>query len=500
MEIAMKKFFMLFAVTFLLFLVTGCGSSDDGKNDSGDNGDSTADTGATTEPTDTGDTTEPADTDPAEQGDTDPTEQDDSDAAEPSDTDEPEDPAVMQAYSVADAHAEAVSKEIVEANTRLGLNIFEKLAIGQNENIMISPLSISIAMAMTANATENESLAEMKEVLGYGEMELPTVNEQFEELIASLVSADKDMLLEIANSVWLADWFADEIKEEFISVLEESYDSELFTADFGNAETVELINSWVAEKTHGKIDKIIDSIGPDTVMHLINAIYFKAAWSNEFDKESTFTDKFFLADGTETTADYMHFKDYENPEGIKYRDYVIAGQDVASVKIPYGRGAFAFYAYVANPPEYAPEDGMPEDDVLTVDEIIGYFVENGIEKYLPSLTRNYYQLILPKFKFEYKKSLLKIFQSLGLEKVFNPGGMSAAHSELFVSEITHKTYIDVNEEGTEAAAVTDIGADVGGPANFPGFYGRRPFFFFIRDERNGSILFMGKVEKPEYEE
>ena len=496
MEIVMKKIFTLFAVAFLFFLVTGCVSSNDGKNDSGDSGDSTADTGDTTEPTDTGDTTEPADTDPAEPGDTDPTEQDDSDATEPSDTDEPEDPAVMQAYSVADAHAEAVSKEIVEANTRLGLNIFEKLAIGQNENIMISPLSISIAMAMTANATENESLAEMKEVLGYGEMELPTVNEQFEELIASLVSADKDMLLEIANSVWLADWFADEIKEEFISVLEESYDSELFTADFGNAETIELINSWVAEKTHDKIDKIIDYIDPQTVMHLINAIYFKAAWSNEFDKESTFTDKFFLADGTETTADYMRFKDYENPDGIKYRDYVIAGQDIASVKIPYGRGAFAFYAYVANPPE----DGIPEDDVLTVDEIIGYFVENGIEKYLPSLTRNYYQLILPKFKFEYKKSLLEIFQSLGLEKVFNRGGMSAAHPELVVSEITHKTYIDVNEEGTEAAAVTDISADVGGPANFPGFYGRRPFFFFIRDERNGSILFMGKVEKPEYEE
>ena len=493
MEVVMKRdIFKLLAAALVLFLMAACGGGDKNDEDAQPDGDTT-DSG-TVEPTDTGDTAPDGDT-----GDTDP-DGDIGDTETDDDNGDTEDPAVMQAYSVADAHAEAVSAEIVEANTRLGLNIFEKLAIGQNENIMISPLSISIAMAMTANGTENESLAEMKEVLGYGEMDLPTVNEQFRELIASLVSADKDMLLEIANSVWLADWFADEIKEEFISVLEESYDSELFTADFGNAETVELINSWVAEKTHGKIDKIIDSIGPQTVMHLINAIYFKAAWSIAFDKEATFTDKFFLADGTETTADYMHFKDYENPEGIKYRDYVIAGQDVASVKIPYGRDAFAFYAYVANPPEYAPEDGMPEDDVLTVDEIIGYFVENGIEKYLPSLTRNYYQLILPKFKFEYKKSLLEIFQSLGLEKVFNAGGMSAAHPELFVSEITHKTYIDVNEEGTEAAAVTDIGADVGGPANFPGFYGRRPFFFFIRDERNGTILFMGKVERPEYEE
>jgi len=497
MEVVMKRdIFKLLAAALVLFLMAACGGGDKNDEDAQPDGDTT-DSG-TVEPTDTGDTAPDGDTgDTNPDGDIGDTEPD----ADTADTGDDEDPAVMQAYSVADAHAEAVSAEIVEANTRLGLNIFEKLAIGQNENIMISPLSISIAMAMTANGTENESLAEMKEVLGYGEMELPTVNEQFRELIASLVSADKDMLLEIANSVWLADWFADEIKEEFITVLEESYDAELFKADFGDDETVELINSWVAEKTHGKIDKIIDSIGPQTVMHLINAVYFKAAWSIAFDKEATFTDKFILADGTETEAEYMGFKDYSSLNGVKYGDYLVSDQDVAGVRIPYGRGAFAFYAYVANPPEYAPEDGMPENDVLTVDEIIGYFVKKGsFDGYQPSIAPNYYKVYLPKFKFEYKKSLLEIFQSLGLEKVFNAGGMSAAHPELFVSEITHKTYIDVNEEGTEASAVTDIGADVGGPENFPGFYGRRPFFFFIRDERNGTILFMGKVERPEYEE
>ena len=498
MEIAMKKFFMLFAVTFLLFLVTGCGSSDDGKNDSGDSGDSTADTGATTEPTDTGDTTEPADTDPAEQGDTDPTEQDDSDAAEPSDTDEPEDPAVMQAYSVADAHAEAVSKEIVEANTRLGLNIFEKLAVGKHENIMISPLSISIAMAMTANGTENGSLAEMKSVLGYGEMDLPAVNEQFRELIASLVSADKDLVLEIANSIWLDDAIADEIKEEFIAVLEDSYDAELFEADFGDDATVELINSWVAEKTHGKIVKIIDGIGPESVMHLINAVYFKAAWSVAFNKDATFTREFILADGTKTDADYMGFFSNEKNNGITYGNYVISDQNVAGVRIPYGRDAFAFYAYVANP-----DYDTPDNEVIGVDEIIGKIAEKGLEWYLSFAKHIDYTIRLPKFKFEYNTSLKEVFESLGLEKLFGSGGMSAAAPSLYVSGITHKTYIDVNEEGTEAAAVTDI--DVGdtgdeGPNRFQGFYGKRPFFFFIRDERNGTILFMGKVERPEYEE
>jgi serpin B len=490
-----KSLLTLVSAVFLVFMLVACSDGNKDKDTTSDTGDTTepADTSDTGDTGDTGDTTEPEDTgDTTEPGDSEPAESDDSDATEPTDTDEPEDP-VLQAYSVADAHADAVSEEIVEANTKLGLNIFEKLAIGQKENIMISPLSISIAMAMTANGTENEALAEMKEVLGYGEMELPAVNEQFEELIASLVSADKDMVFEIANSIWLEEGISEDIREEFVTILEESYNSELFTADFGDVETVGLINSWVAEKTHGKIDKIIESIDPLTVMYLINAIYFKAAWSKAFDKETTFTDKFFMSDGTETTADYMGFKYYENPDEVKYGDYVIAGQNVAGVKIPYGRGAFAFYAYVANP-----DFETPNDEVLTVDEIIGNFVEKGFAEYMPSMTRGYYKLHFPKFKFEYEKSLPEIFKSLGLEKVFDEGGMSAANPALYVSEITHKTYIDVNEEGSEAAAVTDAGSDMAGGENFPGFYGRRPFFFVIRDERNGSILFMGKVEKPEY--
>ena len=492
MEIVMKKIFTLFAVAFLFFLMTGCGSSNDGKNDSGDSGDSTTDTGDTTEPTDTGDTAPDGDT--GLDGDTGETEPD----ADTADTGDDEDPAVMQAYSVADAHAEAVSKEIVEANTRLGLNIFEKLAIGQNENIMISPLSISIAMAMAANGTENGSLAEMKSVLGYGEMDLPTVNEQFRELIASLVSADKDLVLEIANSIWLDDAIADEIKEEFIAVLEDSYDAELFEADFGDDATVELINSWVAEKTHGKIVKIIDGIGPESVMHLINAVYFKAAWSVAFNKDATFTREFILADGTKTDADYMGFFSNEKNNGITYGNYVISDQNVAGVRIPYGRDAFAFYAYVANP-----DYDTPDNEVIGVDEIIGKIAEKGLEWYLSFAKHIDYTIRLPKFKFEYNTSLKEVFESLGLEKLFGSGGMSAAAPSLYVSGITHKTYIDVNEEGTEAAAVTDI--DVGdtgdeGPNRFQGFYGRRPFFFFIRDERNGTILFMGKVEKPEYEE
>ncbi len=462
-----RNIFKLLAVAFVFFLMVGCGGSSEGDNtDTGDSGDTTADTGDTTEPADTGDTDE----------------------------------GKWEAkYKKADGHAEKVSKDVVKANNDLGMKLFSSLASEEaGKNMMISPLSISIAMAMVTNGASGENLDEMKDVLGFGSMDLPAVNEQFRELIASLVSADKDLVLEIANSIWLDDAIADEIKEEFIAVLEDSYDAELFEADFGDDATVELINSWVAEKTHGKIVKIIDGIGPESVMHLINAVYFKAAWSVAFNKDATFTREFILADGTKTDADYMGFFSNEKNNGITYGNYVISDQNVAGVRIPYGRDAFAFYAYVANP-----DYDTPEDEVIGVDEIIGKIAEKGLEWYLSFAKHIDYTIRLPKFKFEYNTSLKEVFESLGLEKLFGSGGMSAAAPSLYVSGITHKTYIDVNEEGTEAAAVTDI--DVGdtgdeGPNRFQGFYGKRPFFFFIRDERNGTILFMGKVERPEYEE
>ena len=487
----MKKIMILFTVFAVFFLVSCGGSSKD--EEKTDTGDTTADTGDTqTDPTDTGDS---GDTDTAE-------------PTKPSDqTTEPTDPTDIEGgtweakYKRADAYADAVSADIVRANTRLGLNIFKKLALGNHENMMISPLSISIAMAMTANGTEDESLAEMKKVLGYGKMDLPTVNDQFKELIASLVSADKDLILEIADSIWIDEAFSEKIKEEFITLLEESYDSELFKADFGDNATIGLINSWVGEKTHGRIDNIINSIDPEAVMYLINAIYFKAAWTIAFNEENTREGVFTLSDGTETTADFMSFRDSDDVQTmIKYGNYIINDQYVAGVRVPYGRGAFAFYAFVAHP-----DYGTSNDDVLPLDEIISTIVEKGVADYLPSATYKDYRILLPKFKFEYKKSLKDIFKSLGLERIFATGGLTAVNPMLYVSEITHKTYIETNEDGTEAAAVTEVVVDPGaapgeeGPSRFLGFYGRRPFFFFIRDERNGSILFIGKVENPVYD-
>ena len=249
----MKKFMILFTVFALFFLVSCGGSSKD--EDKTDTGDTTVDTGDT-DPTDTGDTN----SDPTDTGDTnhDPADTGDTSNTDPADTGDTEEGSWEAKYKKADAHAEQVSIDVVKANNDLGMKMFSKLAAGEKgKNMMISPLSISITMAMSTNGATDENLEEMKEVLGFGEMELGNVNEQFKHLIASLVEADKDLVLEIANSVWMREDFSLDVKTAFTDVLKDFYDAAVFTEGF----TAENINAWVSEKTNGKIEEIVKEIG-----------------------------------------------------------------------------------------------------------------------------------------------------------------------------------------------------------------------------------------------
>ena len=490
----MKKFMILFTLLALFFLVSCGGSSkDDNKTDTGD---TTVDTGDT-DPTDTGDTTTPEPTDPTTEP-TNPTDSTDpTNPTNPTDPTEPTDPTDPTGqeegnweakYKKADEEAEQVSVDVVKANNDLGMKMFSRLAAAEaGKNMMISPLSISIAMAMSTNGASGENLDEMKEVLGFGEMELGNVNEQFKHLIASLVAADKDLVLEIANSIWMREDYSLDVKAAFTDVLQEFYDAAVFTEGF----TVENINAWVSEKTNGKIEEIIKEIGPDVVMYLINAIYFKAAWTTSFNEENTREGIFTLSDGTETKADFMSFSEEEDaPKLLGYSSEWGNKNGFAMVRLPYGRDVFAFYGIVPT-----------EDNKSNIDDFIAKIAENGFDSYLKQLREEgEFPLKLPKFKFEYEKPLVEIFKELGMEKAFEKGGfhnIAELPRDPFISNILHKTFIEVNEAGTEAAAVTAVEySDEAEPSHF---YANRPFVFVIRDDRTGSILFIGKVENPKAE-
>ena len=475
----MKKIMTIFTVFAMIFFVACSNTSEKETVDTGD---------TQTDPTDTGDLGDTADpTNPTNPADpTDPTE-----PTDPTDPTEQEEGNWEAKYKKADGYAEQVSEDIVNANNALGMKLFSKLASEEaGKNMMISPLSISIAMAMVTNGATDENLDEMKDVLGFGEMELGSVNEQFMQLIASLVEADKDLALEIANSVWMDDVFAPDVKQDFIDILTEFYDAAFFTEDFQDEATAGKINSWVSEKTHGKIEKVIEQIGPNAVMYLINAIYFKAAWTTSFDKENTYEGTFMLSDGSEGKADYMGFSyDQEVPDFYSYSSEWGDENGYSVVRLPYGRGVFAFYGIVPN-----------YDNQTNIDDFIAKIAENGFDSYISQLKERSFTVQLPKFKFAYEKSLVKVFQSLGMEKAFVDGALMNIASEPhapFISDIYHKTFIDVNEEGTEAAAVTVV--EVGENAMPTGFFATRPFVFVIRDDRTGSILFIGKVENPKAE-
>lgn len=387
-------------------------------------------------------------------------------------------------YQKADEHAADVSKDIVEANSGFAADIFSALS-EEGKNIMISPLSVSIALGMATNGASGENLDEMKEVMGFDEMTMEDVNAQFFSLINSLVEADKDMVLSIANSVWMDSDFEPRVKEAFLSALEDSYAAEPFTLDFADASAPDTINQWVSDNTNGKIEKIVEQIGADTIMYLINAIYFKASWTITFDEEKTYESSFTKSDGSTVKVDFMTY-----PEDQEFEFYSSGYEDddYSIVRLPYGREKFAFYGIVPN-------------GSGTVDNLIADMKENGIDSYFENLQKGETPVILPKFKFEWEKSLVDIFKSLGMEKAFVEGGFLniAENGEgIYISDIKHKTFIEVNEAGTEAAAVTSV--EFGETSMPDGFYGTKPFVYIIRDDRSGTILFMGKVEDPTVEE
>ncbi|MGI6394682.1 MAG: serpin family protein [bacterium] len=461
-----KTLFISFLVLFLSIFLISCGSNS--KNENGDDSNN-------------GNKNEKEDSDKNEE---DGKNGDEKDGDEKKDDGKDEEKGEMELkYKKADEHAKAVSKEIVEANSGLAMRLFKEIAMSEpGENVMISPLSISIAMAMVTNGASEENLEEMKNVLGFGKMEMETVNKQFYELIQSLVEADKDLLLTIANSVWMDEGFESRVFETFLNALIENYEAEPYAIDFSSDGATDLINGWVKDNTNGKIEEIVEEIGADVVMYLINAIYFKAAWTVSFDKDNTYEGTFTTSSGEDVKVELM------SASREQEFDFYSSGweeDDYSVVRIPYGREKFAFYGVISN------------DYDKPIDELIEEMEQSGIDTYFKNLSQQEVPVVLPKFKFEYEKPLVETFQILGMEKAFIEGGFLnlAENGEgLYISDIKHKTFIEVNEEGTEAAAVTSV--EVGEMSSPSGFYGTRPFAFFIRDDRSGTILFAGKVEDP----
>ncbi len=388
------------------------------------------------------------------------------------------------AYATSDEKAYSVDTTLVSANTRFAYDLFRELvAEDANENVFVSPLSISVALAMAYNGAEGTTKDAMAKTLSFGNMTLEEINQEYSNLMESLKDVDQAVKLLIGNSVWIKKEFEPIVKSSFLERVGTSYDGEMFTRDFGNRQTLSEINGWVDKRTEGKIKDVINQIGPEIVMLLINAIYFKGEWVTRFDEAQTRKQDFFLPQGNTVNVDMM-----STSGNFSY----FSGENCQVARLPYGRDKIAMYVFL-------PNEGIP------LDSFIVSLNQTANDEYVSRL-HSIGDLVvkLPKFKVEYGvKSLNSVLKKLGMEIAFEPSDAnfssiaSTAPQNLYISYVDHKAIVDVNEEGTEAAAVTVVGMGVRS-AHYepPSFVVNRPFFFEIRDDRSGSILFMGKILNP----
>ncbi len=368
-------------------------------------------------------------------------------------------------------------QNIPTAHNLFGLDLIKAIEKDEpTKNIFISPTSISLALSMLYNGTAEQTKTEIQKVLHLEKIDDITLNKESLGLIKNISSPDSKIKLAIANSVWTKKQPGLSFEANFINTLKNYFQAESYSLDFTNSDSVKTINNWASKNTNGKIPTIIDSIPGDTVMYIINAVYFKGGWTKEFEKKLTTNREFTSFDKTKANISTMK-KDGSLP--------YLETADFQSVKLNYGEnGKISMYVFL-------PKDINSFVTSLAADKMNSWF--------------NQYQnssgtLFLPKFKIEYKKALIPTLKQLGMNQVFTASAnlkKISTNTPLMVSEVLHKTFVDVNEEGTEAAAVTSIGfmtTSIAPPTKTFLMDVNRPFFFVIRDNISGELLFTGIIK------
>lgn len=377
-------------------------------------------------------------------------------------------------------NVDKTTREIIQADNDFGITLFKEVAASDAEadNVFISPTSVALALAMTYNGAGGDTKTAMENTLKKAGFTLEEINQSYKSLMGALVSVDPGVLLEIANSIWYRQDFS--VLPDFISVNSTYYQAQVNSLDFSDPLAKVIINNWVKENTHGKIAEIIDQIPEEAVMYLINAIYFKGIWRSEFDREKT-TDKVFTTgEGLQITVPMMQQQDT-----FRYARY----DNLSCVELPYGQGNFNMIILL-------PETGVD------IQEIIAALTPESWNSIIQSLSDREVVIQLPRFKFEYKNTLNDELTGMGMGLAFSDQAdfsKISSPARLAISRVLHKTFVEVNEEGTEAAAVTAVeivNTSIGETAPPVFFFVNRPFVFAIRESDTGAIVFMGSVKNP----
>jgi serine protease inhibitor len=346
-------------------------------------------------------------------------------------------------------------------------------ALRPDSNAFLSPLSASMALGMALNGATGETSKGMQSALQLTGLSEPDFNQGYRGLISLLQGLDSSTEMRIANSMWARQGLA--MKQAFIDAGRTNFDAEVRSLDFSSPEAAKAINLWVSGKTNKRIPKLLDQIGGDQVLFLINAIYFKGKWREPFDPKATHDGPFRGADGRNRTAPLMR-----QEQTLRYDETA----DYQAVDLLYGNGAFAMTVLLPKPKQ-TPGELLARLNPAAWKALTERF--HGAEV----------NLTLPRFRLEYTRRLNQDLKALGMEVAFDPGRADfsriadAGPERLYLSRVDQKTFVEVNEEGTEAAAATGVGVSVTSVRQVFEMKVDRPFAFAIRERLSGTIVFLG---------
>lgn len=371
-------------------------------------------------------------------------------------------------------------REVVASANSFAFDLFKLVVAGEaaGTNIMISPFSVTSALSMTLNGAAGGTFDAVKSALRYDNMSIEEINDTYRKLVTEMIPVDERVVMEIANSVWAENQFP--VKKEFIDALKEWYRAEARNFDVFDPRSVDIINGWIEEKTHDRIQKMIAQLEPDLAMLLINAVYFNGKWKHQFDSKLTADRPFYVTPGNPVNVPMMY---------QKQKFGVAAAGKAKLVELPYGQGNYSMVVAL-------PDEGASAAEIATGLDAGKW------EEWMAALDYGIteVELYMPKFKYDYKRKLNDDLVSLGMGPAFNPGVADFSRIsdvEVFISFVLHQTFIENKEEGTEAAAATVIGFTRTSLPPEPEIVNlNRPFLYFIRETTTGAIVFMGLINNP----
>ncbi len=382
-------------------------------------------------------------------------------------------------FSLTNQQEATVDSRLVTANTNFGFKLFSKLfhTSGQ-QNIFISPTSVAIALNMLYNGASGETQQAMAKALELQGMSLQELNQDNKALKETLLNPEPEVQLTIANSLWAEQGVI--FRPEFLQKNQQFYQAKITNLDFASPVAADEINEWVKQSTHSKITRIIDKIKPNEVLFLLNAIYFKGNWTTRFNRNQTVSQPFHLLDGTIKQQSMMS-------QSGRYRYY--ENDQLQAVSLPYGKERLSLYLFLPK----------QNSSLKTFSQQLN--TENW-EQWMDQFSKRQGSIQIPRFKSDYGVELNDTLKALGMSRAFDPTRAdftAMTSTPVTISQVKHKTFVEVNEEGTEAAAATSVGI-ARTSAYLPQQPFRmvvdHPFFCAIRDNQTKTVLFIGSIVNP----